>query len=66
VKLLNFKDLESQKGIRESDVTIWRRVRAGQFPKPVRNGRRNYWVEAEIDEYLKALVAQRKTVGGEP
>ena len=66
MKLLNFKDLESQKGIRESDVTIWRRVRAGQFPKPVRNGRRNYWVEAEIDEYLKALVAQRKTVGGEP
>jgi predicted DNA-binding transcriptional regulator AlpA len=63
VKLLNFKDLEIQKGIRESDVTIWRRVRAGQFPKPVRNGRRNYWVEAEIDEYLKALVAQRETGG---
>jgi predicted DNA-binding transcriptional regulator AlpA len=60
VKLLNFKDLEAQKGIRESDVTIWRRVRAGQFPKPVRNGRRNYWVEAEIDEYLKGLIAQRQ------
>ena len=60
MKLLNFKDLETQKGIRESDVTIWRRVKAGQFPKPVRNGRRNYWVEAEIDEYLKGLIAQRQ------
>jgi predicted DNA-binding transcriptional regulator AlpA len=61
VKLLTFKELQSEKGISESDVTLWRRVKAGQFPKPVKNGRRNYWIEAEIDRHLESLVVQRES-----
>ncbi len=38
-----------------SRVTIWRWIKAGQFPKPVRviNGR-NYWAEDDIRQWLNA------------
>ena len=30
--LLDFKDLSAKKGIKDSDTTIWRKIKAGQFP----------------------------------
>ena len=48
MKLLDLDGL-ADKGIQFSDTHIWRLVRAGDFPKPIKVGNRNHWVETEID-----------------
>jgi len=58
MKLLDF-DALADKGIKFSDTHIWRLVRAGDFPKPVKIGNRNHWVETEIDQYIEAKLAER-------
>jgi len=41
-------------------MEIWRREKAGRFPRRVRLGPQSVgWVEAEIDDYLEQLVATR-------
>lgn len=32
-----------------SDVTLWRWVRDGKLPKPIKVGKRNFWRKSEID-----------------
>jgi prophage regulatory protein len=61
MKLLDFEDLP-RKGIRFSSVHLWRLIRAGDFPKPVKIGNRNHWVEAEIDDFIAAKLAERDEV----
>jgi predicted DNA-binding transcriptional regulator AlpA len=58
VKLLAFEDLR-EKGIRKSKAQVNRDIKAKAFPAPVRYGRSPAWVEAEIDEWIVALVAKR-------
>jgi predicted DNA-binding transcriptional regulator AlpA len=57
--LLDFKDLSAKKGIKDSDTTIWRKIKAGQFPKPLKMGRRNCWVEEEIDQHIQSKLVER-------
>lgn len=59
MKLLDLDGL-ALKGIKFSDTHIWRLIRAGDFPKPLKIGNRNHWVEAEIDAYVEAKLAQRE------
>jgi prophage regulatory protein len=61
MKLLDF-DALADKGIKFSDTHIWRLVRAGRFPKPVKIGLRNHWVEAEVDQYIADKLAERDAV----
>lgn len=35
-----------------SDVTIWRRIRAGDFPAPHYIGTRRYWWADEVESWL--------------
>ena len=58
MKLLDYEAL-AEKGIKFSDTHIWRLIRAGEFPKPVKIGNRNHWVETEIDQYVADKLAQR-------
>ena len=58
MKLLDDDDLAA-KGIPLGRTQIWRLVKAGKFPPPVKVGSRNCWVEAEIDDFIKKLVAER-------
>jgi prophage regulatory protein len=58
MKLLDEEGLAA-KGIPHGRIQLWRLVKAGKFPPPVKVGSRNCWVEAEIDEYIKKLVAER-------
>ena len=58
MKLLDLDGLAA-KGIQFSDTHIWRLVRAGDFPKPLKIGNRNHWVETEIDRYIADKLAQR-------
>ena len=53
------KDGLKAKGIDLNDSTLWRKAKAGQFPKAVKIGNRRGWVEHEVDAYLEALMAKR-------
>jgi prophage regulatory protein len=63
MKLLDYDALKA-KGFDYSRTHIWRLVKAGKFPKPVKlnKGARNAWVEEEID----ALIAARMAARGQP
>jgi len=44
----------------EQRTGIWRRVAAGQFPRPVPfSANKSFWIEREIDAYITALIAKR-------
>ena len=58
MKLLDLDGL-ADKGLKASDTTVWRWIRDRGFPKPVKIGLRNHWVEAEIDQYIESRLAQR-------
>jgi predicted DNA-binding transcriptional regulator AlpA len=64
MKLLSREDLAA-KGIRLNKATIWRKLKAGEFPRPIMVGNRHAWVEREIDEYIAGLVAKRDSKVGE-
>jgi prophage regulatory protein len=61
MKLLDYEAL-AEKGIKFSDTHIWRLIRAGDFPKPVKIGARQHWSEDEIDQYIADKLAQRDEV----
>lgn len=58
--------LLSKKQVREkvslSFATIERKEKEGLFPKRVNLGFRVAFVEAEIDEWIKAQIAKRDTI----
>jgi len=56
--MLSYDDLRP-KGIKLTKVSLWRMVKAGRFPKPVKIGNENAWPEPEIDRYLEDLMAAR-------
>jgi predicted DNA-binding transcriptional regulator AlpA len=57
-KILSKADLKAM-GIDLNNSTIWRKTKAGQFPKPVKIGNRNGWVDSEIHQYMEGLIAAR-------
>jgi prophage regulatory protein len=58
MRLLDLDGLNA-KGVKFSDTHIWRLIRAGDFPKPVKIGARLHWSEDEIDQYIANKLAQR-------
>ncbi len=56
--LLDYEGLKA-KGINFSRPHLWRLVRSGALPAPVKIGMRNVWVEGEIDAYIEAKIANR-------
>jgi prophage regulatory protein len=57
-RLLRFSEL--RKTVPLSRSTIWRKVREGSFPKPVRIGKSaQAWLATEIDNWIAAQVASR-------
>lgn len=53
MKLIDFKNLGPRKGINYSRDHLRRKVRAGEFPKPIAlSDRRIAWREDEVDEWL--------------
>jgi prophage regulatory protein len=63
MRLIDYDGLKA-KGINYSRVHLWRLVKAGRFPKPVKlgDGARNTWVEEEIEELIAARMAERDRV----
>lgn len=51
-----------------SHSTIWAKVAAGTFPKPIKldpEGRAVAWVEEEIDGLINAAIARRDAAAAE-
>jgi prophage regulatory protein len=57
--LLSREDLKAR-GIRYSRAQLWRKVKNGSFPRPVRLGEnRVAWLSTEIDGWIDAISAAR-------
>ena len=55
-KILRMPDVLDKVGV--SRTTIWRQVKAGTFPSPIRLSARSVgWRENEVDEWLDAQPA---------
>ena len=49
-----------KKGIKYSKPHMWRLVKGGMFPAPIKLGEnKNVWIETEIDKWLESCVAAR-------
>ena len=64
MRLLDDEGLRA-KGFGYSRAHLWRLVKAGRFPKPVKLGlgSRNAWVEQEIDSFIESKIAERDQRG---
>lgn len=59
-RFLIFRDLKLVKGIPFCRSQIFRMVKAGKFPAPVKLGpKTNAWPEAEIDNWSNRRIAER-------
>lgn len=58
MQLLDYEGLKA-KGINFSRPHLWRLVRSGALPAPLKIGMRNVWVEREIDDYIERKIAER-------
>ena len=56
-RLLDEHELTSKNIRPKSRAQRWRLIRAGKFPKPVKIGARNFWIEAEIEAWEAARIA---------
>ena len=60
MKLLSIDELRPVKGIPYSKPHLWRLIRAGKFPRPIRLGEnRIAFPEHEINAWLESKVAER-------
>ncbi len=55
MKYLNFNDLREKLGGR-GRTTIYRDMDAERLPRAILLGRRNYWIEAEVDQAMQKLA----------
>jgi prophage regulatory protein len=43
-----------------SDTTLWRRVRDGEFPQPIRISKGSVgWLESEVDQWIAERAGSR-------
>ncbi len=54
MKYLSFRDLQAKLGGR-GRTTVYRDVKMGRLPEPIKIGSRLYWNEAEIDAALSEI-----------
>jgi prophage regulatory protein len=59
--LLRLPDVQERIGLRRS--WIFKAIKAGSFPRPVKHGRAILFVESEIDAWVRARIAERDGSG---
>ncbi len=57
-KILTYEDLV-ERGIVKHRTTLWRWVRDGDFPPPVKLGGTNGWLDFEVDDFVARIAAKR-------
>jgi prophage regulatory protein len=62
MRLLDRDGLKA-KGIKYSKAHLWRLVKVGRFPAPIKIGEaRSAWVEAEVDARIGTKIAERDAI----
>jgi prophage regulatory protein len=56
-RLIEYKRLR-EIGVSHGKVQIWRLVKAGKFPAPIKIGARSAWIASEIDAWIAAQIAR--------
>jgi prophage regulatory protein len=59
-RVLRLHAVEDKVGLRRSQ--IFEKIATGEFPKPIKlssSGRAIGWIEAELEQYLDARIAER-------
>ncbi len=41
-----------------SRTTLWRRLKAGQIPAPIKINGQNYWLDEVLDEHIAGLFGE--------
>jgi prophage regulatory protein len=59
MQLLDIQDVMAR--TKKKRTKIYEDIRAGKFPKPVKDGASSRWVEVEIDRHIQNLINQRDT-----
>lgn len=60
MKLLAMDELKLVKGIGYSRCHLWRLIKAGAFPRPVKIGEnKSAFVETEIDAWIEEKIVER-------
>jgi prophage regulatory protein len=63
MKVLTREELRATKGIPWTRQHLFRKVRANEFPRPLKLGKGlrayNVWLETEIDAWLEQRAAER-------
>lgn len=57
MKLLRLPEVSER--VRRGKSTIYAMVQNKEFPAPIKQGRDNYWIDTEIEDYLKKLMSAR-------
>ncbi len=64
IRLIPMGALRSEKGVDYTRTHIYRLIKAGDFPRPIRLGsNRIAFVESEIDAYIAAKIRERDNLG---
>lgn len=42
-----------------SRVTLWKYIRDGKFPAPIKIGATRFWDEAEVDEWFERATSRK-------
>ncbi len=60
MRLLSMEELRTVKGVSYSRPHLFRLIKSQKFPAPIKLGEnRNAWVEAEVDQWIDARIAER-------
>ena len=41
-------------------ATIYGMIKAGEFPKPIKVGRRSLWIESKVQAWIQARIADSR------
>jgi prophage regulatory protein len=65
MRILSYPELRDRKGIVWSRAHIYRLMRAGRFPQPLKLGEgTTAWLEDEIDRWLARHITERDNATG--
>jgi len=60
MRLIDYPNLKTLKGVSYSKVQLWRLERQGKFPKRITVGPQRYaWIESELDKWIESRIRAR-------
>lgn len=60
IKLERMADLEGRVSLKKSQ--LWKLIREGQFPKPIKCGRSSLFIASEVDAWIEERIRQSRGV----